>query len=300
MKNICILGGGHGSSRLIKGFKNIDATIDVIVTSSDNGGHTGELVKEFNTPALGDLRMVLESILEKPLVDAFSYRFKRLHGKNNVSLGNLILLSLVLEYNDVNKMLEIVNDTIDNKYHMHLSNNEYVELKALDNNGNVISGECNIGECTNIKKVFLDKEGIVEDSVIEAINNSDIIVLSFGSFYTSLGAVIASNKIRKAIKESKAQLVYIPNLVNQKETKGYKVEDYVDFIEGVVDRKIDRVIISTTKIKRKIIKRYEKEDRKIVTRSENRDNYEYYSLLVVEDNKLRHNIEHLAQIIVSD
>ena len=91
MRKICLIGGGHGTSRLIKGFKDKDVSIDVIVASSDNGGHTGEILKEFNTPALGDLRMVLESIINEPLLDFLKFRFDNLHGKSRVSLGNAII-----------------------------------------------------------------------------------------------------------------------------------------------------------------------------------------------------------------
>jgi len=300
VKNICLIGGGHGTSRLIKGFKNVDAKVDVIVTSSDNGGHTGDIIKEFDVPALGDLRMVLESVLEKPLVDFFSYRFKCLHGKNNVSLGNLILLSMVLEYGSVNKMISEINEITDKKYTFHLANTEYVELNAIDSNNNIVVGETQIGECETIKSIHLSREGKVEEETLKAIEMADIIVLSFGSFYTSLGAVINSNKIKETIKNAKGKIIYIPNLVNQKETKGYSLENYVDYLEKTLERKLDRVIVSNTKIKRKIIKRYSKENRTIVVNENRRDNYEFYSLTTLEEEKLRHDVNYLGQIIIGE
>ena len=209
MKKICLLGGGHGSSRLIKGFINTENKIDVIVTSSDNGGHTGKLIKEFNVPALGDLRMVLESVLDKPLASYFSYRFKKIHNEDNVSLGNLMLLSMLLEHKDVNTFLDEVNKLIDKNINIHLSNSSYVELNAITFDNVYVEGESNIGESENIKDVYLKEEGIVEDRVIDLLNDADIIVLSFGSFYTSLGAVIANEKIREAIQKTKAKVVYI-------------------------------------------------------------------------------------------
>ena len=41
-------------------------------------------IKEFDVPGLGDLRMVLESLIDKPFNDYFSYRFEKLHNKSNV------------------------------------------------------------------------------------------------------------------------------------------------------------------------------------------------------------------------
>lgn len=299
--NICILGGGHGTSRLIKGFIGVDCNIDVIVTSSDNGGHTGEIIKEFDIPGLGDLRMVLESLLQQPLIDYFSYRFKNLHGKNNVSLGNLILLSILLESNsDVNLMLKKINQLINENYHLHLANHKYIELKAERENGVIVKGESNIGESNNIKRVYFEDEGCVCTDTITAIEKADIIVLSFGSFYTSLGAVLANKKISDAISKSKGKIIYIPNLVNQIETQGYALEDYVDYIEKQINRKIDKVILSNSKIKRKYIKRYQKLNREIVSKKECRDNYFCYPLLEIEDLKLRHNVKKLVEIITSE
>lgn len=300
MKRICIIGGGHGTSRLIKGFKDKDVNIDIIVASSDNGGHTGEIIKEFDVPALGDLRMVLESVVEKPLVDFLSYRFDSLHGKNRVSLGNLMLLSIVLETGSVNEMLNKINGLIDSKYHFYLANNEYVELKALDKNDNVILGEENIGNCDCIKDIFLERQGIVEDSVIDAINSADIIIFSFGSFYTSLGSVIISSRIKQALKEAKGEIVYVPNLVNQTETKDYSLDNYVNFIENKIERKIDRVLISNSKIKRKIIKRYALEGKSIVAVKQKKDNYRYYDLISRDNDKLRHDVDYLAKIILDE
>ena len=298
MKNICIIGGGHGTSRLIKGFKDIDAKIDIIVASSDNGGHTGEIIKEFNVPALGDLRMVLESLLDEPLLNFFSYRFKNLHGKNKVSLGNLMLLSMVLENNsNIEKTLEQINERIDEKYTLHLANHEYTELKAITQDGCILSGEVTIGESNNIKDIYFDNEGIIPSKVINAIKQADVIVLSFGSFYTSIGSVISHKELQTTIKESEAEIVYVANLVNQEETKGYYLENYVDFLESKIGRKLDKIILSNSKIKRKIQKRYKEEGKSLVHPKENRKNYSWYPLVVLEDSKLRHDYFKVAQII---
>jgi uncharacterized cofD-like protein len=208
---------------------------------------------------------------------------------------------MILENNnDVNKMLEIVNSSIDSKYCLHLANNEYVNLMGKDYDDNLIIGEANIGNINNIKEVYLDNDGEVNDSVIDAINNADVIVFSFGSFFTSLIATISHYKIKEAIKTSKAKLIYIPNLVNQMETKDYSLENYVDYLEDMLERKLDKVIISNSKIKRKYIKRYSKVNKKIVSSNQLRIYYSYYPLLEIESEKLRHNVAYLAQIITSE
>ena len=69
-----------------------------------------------------------------------------------------MLLSMVLEYGSVEKMLEEVNNVVDGKYQFHLANDEYVELRVIDNNDNVVIGECEVGECSDIKSIYLTKK----------------------------------------------------------------------------------------------------------------------------------------------
>ena len=69
-----LIGGGHGLSNIVKGFKGEDVELSVIVSSLDNGGHTGEIRKEFDIVAVGDLRMVLSSLFDNGVFkDVFDY-----------------------------------------------------------------------------------------------------------------------------------------------------------------------------------------------------------------------------------
>ena len=56
-KKVVVFGGGTGISYLLKGLKDFPLQITAVITVSDNGRSTGEkLRKEFNTPAVGDIR----------------------------------------------------------------------------------------------------------------------------------------------------------------------------------------------------------------------------------------------------
>ena len=59
-KKVVIIGGGHGQSTICRGVKNIEnLDISAIVTVADDGGSTGRLRREFNIPAMGDIRNVM-------------------------------------------------------------------------------------------------------------------------------------------------------------------------------------------------------------------------------------------------
>ena len=62
MKKIVVLGGGTGLSVLLKGLKLFPIDITAIVSVADDGSSTGRLREEFNIPAVGDLRKVLQSL----------------------------------------------------------------------------------------------------------------------------------------------------------------------------------------------------------------------------------------------
>lgn len=61
-KKVVVLGGGTGMSYLLKGLKEFPLDITAVITVSDNGRSTGKLRKEFNTPAVGDIRKVITNL----------------------------------------------------------------------------------------------------------------------------------------------------------------------------------------------------------------------------------------------
>lgn len=68
-KKVVILGGGTGMSSLLRGLKEFPLEITSIVSVCDDGKSTGKIRKEFNTPALGDIRKVLAALSEtEPLL----------------------------------------------------------------------------------------------------------------------------------------------------------------------------------------------------------------------------------------
>ncbi len=69
MKKVVVLGGGTGLSVLLRGLKQFPIDITAVVTVADDGASSGILRKEFNMPAVGDLRNVLVALSSvEPLV----------------------------------------------------------------------------------------------------------------------------------------------------------------------------------------------------------------------------------------
>jgi uncharacterized cofD-like protein len=76
-KKVVVLGGGTGLSVLLSGLKELPLDITAVVAVSDDDSSTGRLRREFNIPALGDLRNVMISLSDAApiLKELLQYRF---------------------------------------------------------------------------------------------------------------------------------------------------------------------------------------------------------------------------------
>ena len=111
MKKVVVLGGGTGLSVLLRGLKLFPVDITAVVTVADDGASSGILRKEFNIPAVGDLRNVLVSLSNvEPLVEQLlQYRFQTSSDLNNHALGNLMLTALYNITGDLTDSLEALS-----------------------------------------------------------------------------------------------------------------------------------------------------------------------------------------------
>ena len=80
MKNVVVIGGGHGQSTIVRGIKDIeDIDLKCIVTVADDGGSTGRLRELYNIPAVGDISKVLISMsdCDENVKELMNYRFTK-------------------------------------------------------------------------------------------------------------------------------------------------------------------------------------------------------------------------------
>ncbi len=303
-KKVVLIGGGHGLSNLVKGFKD-DNSLDltIVVSSADDGGHTGKIRKEFKIGAVGDLRMVLSELIkgDSSLKEIFDYRFNLLHGVSKVSLGNLMITSLWLKYKDIDKVIDYFRIKEGIRAKVFLSSNNPVTLCAKCGNDEVIECEHFIGESNQkIVDLYSDVKAECNKEMLDEIKQADMIVLGPGSLYTSVGAVLCIEEIKKAINSSKASLVYVCNIMTQDgETRGYSVEEHENALSSIMGRKIDRVIVNNGKVSDDVLERYKKENSEFVSCREVKDYYEFGDLVEIVDGKVRHNSALTKKIILS-
>lgn len=308
-KKVVVLGGGNGMSTLLRGLKQFPLDLTAIVSVCDDGKSTGVLRKEFNTPAVGDIRRVLASLSEtEPLFEKMlNYRFETDSYLNGHAVGNFLLQAMTDITGSMSDGIQALSKVLNLKGKViPLTENGDVTLMAKMTNGNIVEGEHNITENEGIiEKVYYKKDPEITEEALDAIKEADLVILSMGSLYTSIIPNLIPYEIKKQLENSKSKIMYICNIMTQPgETDKYKVSDHVNKINDYLgNRNIDVVIANKGKIDTEIIEKYLTLEQKdpVILDKENLKNIELISdnLIKVEDGSLRHDVLRLSLDIFS-
>ena len=310
-KKVVVLGGGTGISYLLRGLKDFPVDITAIITVSDNGSSTGKLRREFNTPAVGDIRKVITNLscIDEPIKKMMEYRFNTSSDLNGHAVGNLILTSMLEITGSLKESIACLSKLLDVRHKvLPISEDSDLVLMGIEEDGTIVEGEEQITKAhRKFEKICYKEEPKVLKEVISAIDDADLVIFSMGSLYTSILPNVICKSVQEALNRTKAPIMYLCNAVTQPgETDNFTVGDHVELINKYLDnKKVDVVIASNTKINSEIAKKYETEEQKDPVKID----YEKLEklgveliesdLIVIEDNVLRHDSLKLSTIIFS-
>lgn len=309
-KKVVVLGGGTGISYLLRGLKDFPVDITAIITVSDNGSSTGKLRKEFNIPAVGDIRKVITSLsgIDDPIKKMMSYRFSTSSDLNGHAVGNLILTSMLEITGSLKDSIDCLSKLLDVKHKvLPISEDSNLILMGVEEDGTIVEGEEQITKAhRKFERICYKEEPKVLPEVVDAIKDADLIIFSMGSLFTSILPNIICKQVKEAINDSKAPLMYLCNAVTQPgETDNFTVSDHVKMLNSYLDRDIDVVIASNTKISKEMAKKYETEEQKEPVEIDY-ENIEKVGveliegdLLTIDDNTLKHDSLKLSSLIFS-
>ncbi len=266
-KKVVILGGGTGTSTLVRGLKQFPVDISVVVSVSDDGKSTGKLREEFDIPAVGDLRKVIASLSDtEPLFESLlEYRFNTNSDLNGHAVGNLLLAALCNITGNMSDGIKSLSKVLNLKGKVLPLTEDNVTLIGVMEDGSLIEGEHNITkENKRIKNIYYKKDPVINKAVINDIKNADMIILSMGSLYTSIACNLICNDVVKAIDESKGKILYVCNMFTQPgETDNFTVSNHIDVLNGYLGkRKIKTVVVNNGKIPKTYINKYHREEEK--------------------------------------
>lgn len=306
MKNVVVIGGGHGLSTILRGIKDIaNINIKAIVTVADDGGSTGRLRERYAIPAMGDIRNVLLALSSSDtfLQQLLEYRFEGQEESDVVghSLGNLILTALTditgsfpKAINEVAKMLKVKGDIIP-------STLDNVFLYAKMDDDTIVKGEANIPSLIHdISYVFYHQEVSANKKAIEAINDADYIFYGIGSLYTSILPNTIIKGINETLNKSKAKKYYFVNCMTQSnETYNYDLKRHIDAFKKH-HTPVDVAIMASNEVPKQIQYAYAKENSiEVVDNHDSGIEVLKYDLLTFDNNLARHEPLKIKKVVES-
>ena len=307
-RKVVVLGGGTGSSTLLRGLKEFPLDITAIVSVCDDGRSTGVLREEFNIPAVGDIRRVLVALSEtEPLVmELFNYRFHTTSELDGHTVGNLLLTASSEITGNLSDGIEALSKVFNLKGKVVPLTEDNVVLMGEMADGTIVEGEHNITENTDaVKRVFYKEEPVPTKEAIRALEEADLILLSMGSLFTSIIPNLICEEIVEAIDRSHGKIMYVCNMVTQPgETEDFKVSDHIRLINQYLGkRKVDVVIANDGIIDEEMAKRYESLEQKDPVELDKEVTETMVERLIhddyvtVKNNLLRHNVLKLGMHI---
>jgi uncharacterized cofD-like protein len=263
--NITVIGGGTGSSNVLKGLKEYrDLNLTVIVGTMDDGGSNAIIKDELGLLPLSDIRKSIIALSEdsdKGLIrELFTYRFPEGKGLKGHTLGNLLMVAMTDIAGSEIGAIEAFKYLFEIRADIYPVTLDDARLVAEYEDGSKVEGEHVIDEPKeqkSIEKFYLSNKVRAYEGALRAIEKSDYIVIGPGDLYTTTLAALIVPGVSQALQESKAKIVFIPNLMSKKgQTRGLTHKDMVKLVEEYIGAHLDYVLLNNGELPQKALKRY--------------------------------------------
>jgi len=273
MKNVVTIGGGTGSFVLLSGLKKYPVRLSAIVSMADDGGSTGVLRDELGVLPPGDVRQCLVALSDssEKMRELMNYRFEK-GGLKGHNFGNLLLSALEKANKGFLKGVEEASKILNVKGEVIPVTDSDVKLYMKLKNGKTLRGEHQINlnfeiEKKGIKKFYLKPKAKANKKAIQRIREADMIVIGPGNFYCSILPNLLVEGISKAIRQSKAIVVFNCNFVNKRgHTEKFNLDDYVGVMNKYLRKpRINFVTFNSLKPPQKLIKKYQRKGESLVS-----------------------------------
>lgn len=319
-QRLVALGGGTGLSTLLAGLKNLVGkssadiwieSLSAIVTVSDDGGSSGRLREELQMLPPGDIRNCMIALSEDSslLSRLFRYRFRGEGELGGHSFGNLFLAALTEVTGDFTEAVRLSSEVLASKGHIFPATISDVRLVAELEDGSVVRGETQItASRVPIRRLRLEPDQCLPlPQVLKALREADVITVGPGSLYTSILPNLLVSQVARVIGESDATKIFVCNLMTQPgETDGYTARQHLETVRQYAPEiHFDFVIANNRRISQHQAELYAAEDAHQIGIDDplneiTNESTEIMSAdLLDEGEKVRHNSERLAQVVIA-
>ena len=248
LMHIVTLGSGTGQATLLRGLRAYDCQVTAIVAVTDNGGHSGQLRHVLHIPQVGDTRQCLGALLDEASVWGKLLRYRFTAGElRGLSVGNLMLAALADIDSSLCAAVEEIRRAAGIAPRVLPVSDGDTHIAAELEDGRVVVGEWQIIQRQPpgaIVRLFLHPQVAAHPTVLEAIASADLLVCCPGSLLTGMLAVLLPTGMQHAIASSRAQCVYVCNLMTQPgQTDGYTARQHLVMLQRYLGRQVDAVVL---------------------------------------------------------
>lgn len=246
---VVAFGGGHGLAAALGAWRRITPRLTAVVTVADDGGSSGRIRRELPVLPPGDLRMALNALAgpgdqERTLAALLQHRFGGTGGLAGHSVGNLLLTGLVeLHGGDTvraldelatllgchGRVLPMADVPLDLVAHVEpVDRDDHAEVRTIRGQVAIATTP---GHVRDIRLSPADPP--VNQAVLDAIAEADVVSLGPGSWYTSVLPHLLVPQLRAALAGTRARVVVVLNLEPQPgETDGFSPEEHVSVLQA--------------------------------------------------------------------
>lgn len=268
---IAAVGGGTGLPRVLEGLAadlggpegGGEVEVTAVVTTSDDGGSSGELRRRFGVPAPGDVRNCLVALAaaQSPLASVFQHRFEGGGALGGHTVGNVVLTALAQRLGDFGLAVDAAAGMLGVRGRVIPATAAPVELLAELADGRVVRGETAIAAARG-RVATLRLAGAAEAAreAVRAIREADVVVLGPGSLYSSVLAGLLVPGIAEALRATSATRVLVVNLFTQPgETDGFDAADHVRALQRQLGDVVDVALAHRPPLPPEVVAAYAEE-----------------------------------------
>ena len=270
---VVALGGGTGLPNVLRGLRALlfgggrgraasAHELVAIVTTTDDGGSSGRLRREFGIIPPGDIRNCLAALAEDRslLAALFQFRFAAGDGLDGHALGNLMLAALTDVTGDFTRAVDAAARVIGARGRVVPAATAALTLSAELLDGRTVVGETAIVAAgSGIRRLSLvPAPPSCAAAAVEAVRNADVIVIGPGSLYTSILPPLLLPELLNAIRLAEAPRVLVLNLMTEPgETDGFDAARHCEELKSHLgELPFDYVIFNTAPVPAHLVSAY--------------------------------------------
>lgn len=245
-RSVVALGGGHGLAATLQALRRVTDRITAIVTVADDGGSSGRLREEFGVLPPGDLRMALAALCGddtwgRTWERVVQHRFASdgpLHGH---ALGNLLITALWQTTSGPVEGLDWVGALLEAQGRVLPCSTQPLEIvghvrghdPTRPDDVVKVTGQVAVASTSGrVERIdLLPTDAPACPEALAAIDQTDVVVVGPGSWFTSVMPHLLIPDLRHAICASEATKILILNLDPKSgETSHFSLHDHVDIL----------------------------------------------------------------------